>query len=235
MGGADVGEDGLALALDLANRLAVSLETPALLISLHRDITDLQGSTGRSLRKKQQALRWGIFSWSYSATEAFFNDLLQESNAPNNRTLPLNPDKLRNSGTKIGVKLFTNEWGVRTIGLGKHPERGNRARWRVYQGAADLRNYMADMKELRDILSHGGDPFTMSNRSGALNVTREGNSLTLREAEGFLQACTDLASQTVLAFGGDLSQLPDWPEPQRSGLSAESMPSLALLSKLQHR
>lgn len=224
-----MGDDGLARALELAHRLAVSLQAPALLISLHRDITGLQGSAERGFRKKQQALRWGIFSWSYSATEAFFNDLLQEPSARNNRTLPLNPDKLRNSGTRVGVRLFTNEWGVRTIGLGLHPKPGSRARWRVYQGVADLRDYMADMKELRDILSHGGDPFTVSNRSGAFNVTSKGNSLTLREAEGFLQACTDLASQAVLAFGGDPSQLPDWPEPQRSDLSNEPMPSLPLL------
>lgn len=49
-------------------------------------------------------------------------------------------------------------------------------------------------------------------------------------AEGFVQACTDLATQTILAYGNDVSQVPSWPEPERSGLSAEKRPPLPLIS-----
>ena len=77
--------------------------------------------------------------------------------------------------------------------------------------------------------SHGGDPYAATNQSGALWVQKKGNSMTLMGAEGFLQACSDLASQTVLAYGGDLGALPEWPEPHRSGLSAEPRPTLPLL------
>jgi hypothetical protein len=48
-------------------------------------------------------------------------------------------------------------------------------------------------------------------------------------AEGFIQAACDLAGQTVLAFGGSADDFPTWPEPVRSGLSAEPRPSLPLL------
>ncbi len=53
--------------------------------------------------------------------------------------------------------------------------------------------------------------------------------MRLMGAEGFIQACCDLASQTVLAHGGSPGDFPEWPEPERSGLSAERRPSLPLL------
>ena len=55
--------------------------------------------------------------------------------------------------------------------------------------------------------------------------------MSLMGAEGFIQACCDLASQTVLSYGGSVSDLPPWPEPGRSGLSAEKRPQLRLLSE----
>ncbi|MFD6874633.1 MULTISPECIES: hypothetical protein [unclassified Streptomyces] len=93
-----------------------------------------------------------------------------------------------------------------------------------------MKLYLADMKSLRDILSHGGDPYTASNHSGALwSLKGGGHSMPLMGAEGFIQACCDLASQTVLAYGGSLADFPEWPEPERSGLSLERRPSLPLL------
>ena len=164
---------------------------------------------------------------AYAATEAFFNDVLA-LDPPRTRALPLNPDKLRNVGQQHGVQLFTNKWGVRTRTLGSVP--GNRSRWKAYVGTQDVKLYLADMKNLRDILNHGGDPYAVSNHSGALwSMTGGRHSMRLMGAEGFIQACCDLASQTVLAHGGSHADFPEWPEPERSGLSAERRPSLPLL------
>lgn len=219
----------LSRVIDAAHALSASLVNPSLLITLHRDIDRLEGKDGKRLGQsaKQYALRWAVFSMTFAATEAFFNDVLR-TEASGSRNLPLVPDKLREAGAKRGIKLFTNEWGVRTRTLGTRA--GNRSRWTVYAGTRDVRSYLADMKNLRDLLSHGGDPFRASNNSGALWPLANGkHSMRLMGAEGFMQACSDLASQTVLAFGGKLEQVPVWPEPERSGLSAERRPPLRLI------
>lgn len=210
-----------------ADDLACALREPALLISLHRDLTDLGYAWGQTPNKKKAALRWGIFTMTYAATEAFFREALDP--ARELRSLPIHPDKLRAAGDKRGVRVFRQEWAVRTRAKGSNPNQGDRSRWMVFAGVESLRAYLGDMKRLRDLLSHGGDPFAVTNESGALWVRNKGNSMTLMGAEGFFQACTDLAAQTVLAFGGRLEELPEWPEPRRSGLSAEPMPAIALL------
>ncbi len=215
--------------VDAATSLAAGLDNPTLLVTLHRDIDQLSGLDGRRLGNsaKQYALRWAVFSMSYAALEAFFNDVLRDPASP--RTLPLNPDKLRHAGQQQGVTLFANNWGVRTrtpsAGL------GNRSRWMAFEGTQSLSAYLADMKNLRDLLSHGQDPRTVSNASGALwPLADGGHSMRLMGAEGFIQAVCDLAAQTVLAFGGDQTDFPAWPEPARSGLSAEPRPALTLLT-----
>lgn len=81
------------------------------------------------------------------------------------------------------------------------------------------------MKSLRDLLSHGGDPYTATNDSGALWPVKKGASMQLMGVEGFLQACSDLAGQTILSYGGDLANIPTWPGPKRSGLSAKNAPN----------
>lgn len=219
----------LPRVVETAHSLSAGLVNPTLLVTLHRDIDGLHGNDGTALGRsaKQYALRWGIFSMTYAATEAFFNDVLG-GGAGKTRPLPLSPDKLRGEADKLGIKLFTNEWGVRTRTLGKSA--GNRSRWARYIGTQALRNYLGDMKSLRDILSHGGDPFTATNVSGSLWPLAKGrHSMRLMGAEGFIQASTDLAAQTVLAYGGELSQIPTWPEPIRTSLSAEKKPSLPLI------
>lgn len=218
----------LPVVLEAANSLAAGLVNPTLLVTLHRDIDDLAGLDERRLGRsaKQYALRWAVFTMSYAALESFFNDILREPTNP--RTLPLNPDKLRSAGDKYDVKLFTNDWGVRTRVLGCSA--GNRSRWALYYGQ-QLVAYFADMKHLSDLLTHGSDPTTVSNASGALwPLASGGNSMRLMGAEGFIQAAGDLAAQTVLAFGGELGDVPIWPEPARSGLSAEPRPALKLLT-----
>ncbi|MBN9738068.1 MULTISPECIES: hypothetical protein [Pseudonocardia] len=218
----------LPIVLEAASSLAAGLVNPTLLVTLHRDIDELEGLDGRRLGRsnKQYALRWAIFTMSYAALESFFNDILRDT--ASQRTLPVNPDKLRSAGDKHGVKLFTSDWGLRTRVKGTSA--GNRSRWVVYSGKQELVAYLADMKNLRDLLAHGSDPNKVSNASGALwPLINGGNSMRLMGAEGFIQAAGDLAAQTVLAFGGEADDVPVWPEPARSGLSAEPRPVLKLL------
>ncbi|WP_285249270.1 hypothetical protein [Pseudarthrobacter sp. efr-133-R2A-89] len=222
-------DSNLPAAIRAASSLASGLVNPSLLVTLHRDIEKLEGKDGKPLGRssKQYALRWGIFTTTYAAVEGFFNEALSLG-SDRTRHLPLNPDKLRQAGQRAGVQLFTNEWGIRTRTPGRTGS--SRSRWRVYSGTQELQAYLADMKNLRNILSHGGDPQLTSNASGALWPLAGGKySMRLMGAEGFIQASCDLAAQTVLAFGGRASDFPHWPEPERSGLSAERRPSLKLL------
>ncbi len=207
------------------------LKKPAFLISLHRDLGELSDSHiewGEKRGKKKGALRWGIFVLTYAATEAFFREALDPERKY--RSLPMNADKLRQAGEERGVQLFTSDWALRTRVNGVNPSRGNRSQWIVFEGTEQVRKYLADMKSLRDLLSHGADPFSMTNESGAMWVQKKGNSMPLMGAEGFLQACTDLAAQTILAFGGSAEQMPNWPEPRRSGISAEKKQDIKLLT-----
>lgn len=218
----------LTQVLAAAEQLSASLVNPTLLISLHRDLEGLNGKDGKSLAhsSKQYALRWGTFMLVFAALEGFFNEALTVGR-PRNRPIPVNPDKLRTEAEKIQVKIFTNDWGVRTITPGIMP--WSRPRWRTYVGSNDLRHYLGDLKSLRDRLGHGGDVTSAPNNSRALWPVSDGHTMSIMGVEGLIQATTDLASQTVLAFGGNIHQVPAWPEPQRSGLSAEKMPRLPLL------
>lgn len=219
----------LPIVIKSAQSLADGLVNPSLLVTLHRDIDKLHGLDERRLgsSSKQYALRWAIFTMSYSALEAFFNDILREPS--DTRAIPLGTDKLRNASNKHGVRLFTNDWGVRT--RAKRPaSTDGRSRWMTFAGTQQLKAYLRDMKSLRDLLNHGQDPGRATNESGALWPLANGrHSMRLMGAEGFIQACCDMAAQTVLAYGGTLDDVPKWPEPGRSGLSAEKRPPLKLL------
>jgi len=214
--------------VNAASDLAAGLMNATLLLTLHRDINALHGLDGHRLggSSKQYALRWAVFTMTYAALEAFFNDVVRDP--LNKRTIPLHPDKLRSAGERQGVTLFTNDWGVRTRAA--KTDAGSRSRWVVYDGRRALNAYLGDMKNLRDLLSHGQDPRNVSNASGALwPLARGGYSMRVMGAEGFVQAACDLAEQTILAFGGSTHDFPTWPEPARSGLSAEPRPALKLL------
>lgn len=219
----------LTHVLQAADHLSTSLSNPTLLITLHRDIDDCTGRDGKPLGRspKQYALRWGIFVMAYAGIEWFFNDALAGDSPRNRRPIPLHPDRLRAEAEKQQVKLFANNWGVRTVTPGHFA--WSRPRWRAYVGSQSLRNYLGDMKNLRDRLSHGGDVKGVSNDSHALWPVSGGHSMSIMGVEGFIQACTDLAAQAVLAYGGTIDQLPPWPEPQRSGLSSERRPALPLI------
>ena len=216
----------LQQVLDAAHQHAESLRELALLINLRRDLEKLPSGWADKSGKKKAALRWGIFVMIYAATEGFFNEVLEDPKQT--RVLSLNPDKLRSAGESRRVRLFTREWGVRTRVPVNPCHSGNYSRWVVFEGES-LRNYLRDMKDLRDRLAHGGDPFSASNASGALWDLKEGVSMRLMGVEGFFQASIDLVAQTILAFGGTSEDIPEWPEPVRSKNSAKKLPALKLL------
>lgn len=216
----------LQQVLDAAHQHAESLRELALLINLRRDLEKLPSGWADKSGKKKAALRWGIFVMIYAATEGFFNEVLEDPKQT--RVLSLNPDKLRSAGESHRVRLFTREWGVRTRVPVNPCHSGNYSRWVVFEGES-LRNYLRDMKDLRDRLAHGGDPFSASNASGALWDLKEGVSMRLMGVEGFFQASIDLVAQTILAFGGTSEDIPEWPEPVRSKNSAKKIPALKLL------
>ena len=216
----------LQQVLEAAHQHAESLRELALLINLRRDLEKLPSGWADKSGKKKAALRWGIFVMIYAATEGFFNEVLEDPKQT--RVLSLNPDKLRSAGESHRVRLFTREWGVRTRVPVNPCHSGNYSRWVVFEGES-LRNYLRDMKDLRDRLAHGGDPFSASNASGALWDLKEGVSMRLMGVEGFFQASIDLVAQTILAFGGTSEDIPEWPEPVRSKNSAKKLPALKLL------
>lgn len=216
----------LQQVLDAAHQHAESLRELALLINLRRDLEKLPSGWADKSGKKKAALRWGIFVMIYAATEGFFNEVLEDPKQT--RVLSLNPDKLRSAGESHRVRLFTREWGVRARVPVNPCHSGNYSRWVVFEGES-LRNYLRDMKDLRDRLAHGGDPFSASNASGALWDLKEGVSMRLMGVEGFFQASIDLVAQTILAFGGTSEDIPEWPEPVRSKNSAKKLPALKLL------
>ena len=216
----------LQQVLDAAHQHAESLRELALLINLRRDLEKLPSGWADKSGKKKAALRWGIFVMIYAATEGFFNEVLEDPKQT--RVLSLNPDKLRSAGESHRVRLFTREWGVRTRVPVNPCHSGNYSRWVVFEGES-LRNYLRDMKDLRDRLAHGGDPFSASNASGSLWDLKEGVSMRLMGVEGFFQASIDLVAQTILAFGGTSEDIPEWPEPVRSKNSAKKLPALKLL------
>ena len=216
----------LQQVLDAAHQHAESLRELALLINLRRDLEKLPSGWADKSGKKKAALRWGIFVMIYAATEGFFNEVLEDPKQT--RVLSLNPDKLRSAGESHRVRLFTREWGVRTRVPVNPCHSGNYSRWVVFEGES-LRNYLRDMKDLRDRLAHGGDPFSASYASGALWDLKEGVSMRLMGVEGFFQASIDLVAQTILAFGGTSEDIPEWPEPVRSKNSAKKLPALKLL------
>lgn len=210
-------EKQLGIAARAAATAATSLEIPTRMLDLHREVRP---------SARQQALRWGAFLLVYAPAEAFFNEVL--ASEENNRVIALNPDRLRDRALKLHrVSLFESDWSLRT----RVPSfnGGGRSRWTLIDTSLQIRQYLADMKSLRDLLSHGGDPYKATNSSQVLWSVSSGWSMRVMGVEGFLQAVCDLMSQTVMAYGGSIDTL-KWPEPVRSGLSAEPMPVLRKLA-----
>lgn len=213
-------DEQLQRVIAAASVAGASLVIPTRMIDLHREVKP---------SARQQALRWGAFLLIYAPLEAFFNQVLASEES--NRVIPLNPDKLRERALKLHqVDLFQSDWSLRT----RVPSSSGhgRSRWTLYDTPAKLRQYLGGMKYLRDLLGHGGNPYAARNSSSSLWQVRDGWSMRLMGVEGFLQAAYDLMDQTVTAYGGEHGMV-DWPEPVRSGLSAEPMPTLRKLASGQ--
>ena len=207
----------LSKVRDAAEVVSARLIIPVCMIDLHRAVPQ---------SKNQQAVRWGAFLLTYAPIEGFFNEIL-DYRTSKSRSLPLNPDKIRDAAlTQHGVKLFDSRWSVRT----RTPSgTGNTSRWSVYDSTKSLREYLSDMKTLRDRLAHGQDPYLTTNSSSALWSIKKGVSMRLMGVEGFLQAACDLVDQTIVTYGGCAGDLSRWPEPVRSGLSSEDRPPIPMI------
>ena len=72
------------------------------------------------------------------------------------------------------------------------------------------------MKTLRDLLSHGSDPVSVTNDGRTLWTVRGGWSLRLMGVEGFIQFVEDLAEQALLEAG-----VPPETVPNLAGASAQ--------------
>ncbi|MFE7195695.1 hypothetical protein [Microbacterium oxydans] len=215
-------------ALEHTDNLSQQLRIPCEMISLHRDLSTATLPDGGSLRgRRQHTLRWGAFLLIYGALEGYYESLLGYR-AIKNRTLSLDPTRVQQFANEThGVTLFNNSWACRTR---VRPASGtNHSEWHTFSGVRAINTYLGDLKSLRDLLSHGGDPYAARNLSGALWTIKRGESMRIMGVEGFLQAACDLADHTAIAFGVGLAELPDWPRPTRSELSALPLPELSSL------
>jgi hypothetical protein len=199
--------DEAARVQSALTELATRLQIPCDIIAVHRDDVAPGGR-----EKKYASLRFGAFLLTYAPLEAFFENLTGYRERTN-RVLGVNPDKIRTVlADTYGVLDITSQWAARTR-VAPTGDTGGRSPWELLRGPR-LTGYLADMKSLRDILGHGGDPTTVTNRAGTLHpLASGGHSIRLMGVEGFIQAAQDLASETAIALQGVDVPLPDWPAP----------------------
>ena len=205
------------LAESAGDELALRLRIPCDIVDVHR----LNNSRARIY----SSLRYGAFLLAYAPLESFFTELTRYAERANGRALPLNLDKIQRELALQwpGARFQANLWEGRTRQLPTRP--GSRSEWALLKGRR-LKDYLSDMKMIRDLLSHGGDPVTVTNEGRTLWKVHGGWSLRLMGVEGFIQFVEDLAEQAVLEAGVPLEKVPTWPEPQRSGISLSGLPSL---------
>ncbi|MEU4690104.1 hypothetical protein [Actinoplanes sp. NPDC023714] len=176
-------------------------------------------------------MRYGAFLRAYAPFEMFFNELISAHGGPRQGT-PATVERIRERCARhLGVPDVTHRWRAR-VRSQPEPGRGGRWLWRTIQ-EPQLSAYLRDAKAVRNRLAHGDDPHTAPNTSGTLFDRRNGTtSITLMWVEGFVQATQDLATITALELTGDMSIIPGWPIPPRTGVSAGPPPPpypLALL------
>jgi len=197
--------------------LAVRLRIPCDIVDVHR--------VSNSRARIYSSLRYGAFLLAYAPLESFFTELTRYSDRASGRALPLNLDKIQRELAVQwpNARFRTNLWEGRTRQQPTRP--GSRSEW-VHLKSRRLKDYLSDMKTLRDLLSHGRDPVSVTNDGRTLWAVRRGWSLRLMGVEGFIQFVEDLAEQALLEAGVPPERVPAWPEPQRSGISATGLPSL---------
>ncbi|MGM7643434.1 hypothetical protein ACSVDM_00925 [Nocardia sp. JW2] len=205
------------LAEAAGNELALRLRMPCDIIDVHR----VNGSSA----KIYTSLRYGAFLLAYAPIENFFTQLTRYSTRTKGRALPLNLDKIqRELDVQWPAQRFrSNLWEGRARQQSTGP--GNRSEWAFLHGKC-LKDYLSDMKSLRDLLSHGSDPRGATNTSKTLWKVEDGWSMRLMGVEGFLQFAEDLAEQAMLESGVHPTNVPSWPQPQRTGISRSDLPPL---------
>lgn len=201
------------------DELSVRLRIPADLLNVHRQ------QPGRSRSREFRSIRYGAFLLSYGPFERFFNRLI-EAHGGASQGLPATMDKIRERlAVQTGVTNTTADWRARVRIAPAPTSPDKRAKW-AYLDSQRLRDYLLDAKSLRNLLAHGADPTRASNRSATLPILASGGvSVNLMWVEGFLQAVEDLASITAINLAGRSVRIPDWPAPDRSGVSKAELPS----------
>jgi hypothetical protein len=191
----------------LSERLAI----PCDIITVHRDHF-------REARSKQFAsLRYASVMLTATALDGFFTSASGYAQTRENQTVGIRQDRVQSAfeeGTGLGnVPSF---WNVRTrvaparLGIAQ-----NRSPWE-YLAGDDLRTYLDDLHSVRNALAHG-DPRSISNNARTFFPLKTGAvSIRLMNAEGFIQAAQDLASQTAIALLGKGTAIPEWPQPRSS-------------------
>lgn len=163
------------LAESAGGELALRLRLPCDIVDVHR----LNDSRARIY----SSLRYGAFLLAYAPLESFFTQLTRYAERTNGRALPLNLDKIQRELTLQwpDASFQTNLWEARTR---QQPTRaGHRSEWALLKGGR-LKEYLADMNRLRDLLSHESDPVRATNDSRTLWKVRDGWSLRLMGFEG---------------------------------------------------
>lgn len=201
------------LVNDALAELADRLQIPCDIIAVHRADTSRGGR-----ERKYTSLRYGAFLLAYAPFEAFL-DQLTGYRATKGRVLGTSPDRVREAfRSSHGVANVTQGWKARTR-VAPKPGTGGRSPWEQLEGDR-LRDYLGDMKHLRDLLGHGKDPRLVANTAGTLWQLRDGrSSMRLMGVEGWIQAVQDLAVETAIAVAGSAVVVPAWPTHPSTGAS----------------
>jgi hypothetical protein len=158
------------LAETAGNELALRLRIPCDIVDVHR----LRDSRARIYA----SLRYGAFLLAYAPLESFFTQLTWYAERASGRPLPLNLDKIQRELDVQwpAARIRTNLLEGRTR---QQPTRaGHRSEWALLKGGR-LKAYLSDMKRLRDLISHGGDPVNVTNGGHTLWKVRGGWSMRL--------------------------------------------------------
>jgi hypothetical protein len=168
------------------DELATRLRIPSDIVDVHR--------ISESHKRMYSSLRYGAFLLTYAPLEGFFTALTGYAERADGRALPLNLDKIQRElaaqWPEAGFQV--NLWEGRTRQLPTPPRRTSE--W-VHLKGSRLKGYLSDMKRLRDLLSHGGDPFSVTNDGRTLWKVGRGWSMRLMGVEGFIQFAEDLVLQ----------------------------------------
>ena len=173
-----------------------------------------------------QSLRWGAFLLAFAGLEGFFDELV-DYRAEHLRTIKINVDSLVREieASWPGTSLRTAHWVTYTRGPATKPNM-NKSEWHKLVGKKKINDYLTDMKDIRNILAHGGDGYlTTKPKSETLWPTKKhGYSLRMMGVEGFIRFSEDLATWVGIDVAGDAIVRPSWPMPTPTGVSRENVP-----------